>query len=247
MNKKIFPANLRKLRARLYKRLLIACIPSIAFIFAAFLITLIYVIPEGIASSRLINRLILSITPIALLYAFIVCAVGGKLIHINLNMHKSHTFIQINEKSLVISEYKSYGIFSKKVYKKLCLCDIRDIDDIIIRNNRITFKLKSGKSAKFFKESAERLTFSHTDFELIFDDFTVENKAAPVSRFTVSDNFTLPLRIAQRIFLVAGNVREKEARRARFRNEMLERAAKAKRYTRLRDRWRPEIKRVTRF
>jgi hypothetical protein len=162
-------------------------------------------------------------------------------------MHKSHSFIQINEKSLVISEYHGMDIFTKKIYKKLWLCDIRDIDDIIIRNNKITFKLKAGKSAKFYKDSAERLTFSHTDFELVFDDFTVENKASPVGRFTISDTFALPLRIAQRIFLVAGNVREKEARRARFRNEMLERAAKAKRYTRLRDRWRPEIKRGARW
>ncbi|MDR0904014.1 MAG: hypothetical protein LBM59_05220 [Ruminococcus sp.] len=242
MNKKIFPAFLQKLRQRYYKRLLVACIPAIAFIFAAFIITIIFVIPGD--ASRFVNRLILSGLSISLLYAFIMCAFGGKIIDTLLRMHKSHSFIQINEKSLVISEYSGMEIFSKKIHKKLWICDIRDIDDIIIRNNKITFKLKGGgKYARFYKEPAEQLTIKPIDNEIIFDDFTAENRGLSVGRFTITDNFALPLRIAQRIFLVAGNVREREARRTRFREEMLERAAKAKRYTRLRDRWRPEIKR----
>jgi hypothetical protein len=162
-------------------------------------------------------------------------------------MHKSHSFIQINEKSLVVSEYSHSGFFSGKIYKKLWICDIRDIDDIIIKNNVIIFKLKSNKVARFYKEQAADLAFHSTDNEIIFDDFTAENRGISVGRFAVTDNFALPLRIAQRIFLVAGNVREREARRARFRDEMLERAAKAKRYTRLRDRWRPEVKRGARW
>ncbi|MDR0974794.1 MAG: hypothetical protein LBL80_03770 [Ruminococcus sp.] len=247
MNKKTFPAYLQALRVRYYKRLLIALFPAEAFIFAAFIVTVFFVIPGGSDVLRVINRLILSGMSLSLLYAFIVYVIGEKLITLHLNMHKSYSFIQINEKSLVVSVYSGMDIFTKNVYKKLWVCDIRDIDDIIIRNNHITFKLTRGeKSARFYSEPADRLKFHATDNEIVFDDFTVENSGTAVRKFTVSDDFALSLRIAQRIFLVAGNVREREARRARFRQEMLERAAKAKRFTRLRDRWRPEIKRITR-
>jgi hypothetical protein len=79
----------------------------------------------------------------------------------------------------------------------------------------------------------------HDSGGLAFDDWTTVSRGADVTKFTVSDIYPLSERIAQRIFLVAGNVREKEARRTRFHQDMLSRARKTP--ARRRDRYQPKL------
>jgi hypothetical protein len=181
---------------------------------------------------------------IAVTLAFIICAVGSIIASKSLKMHKLHTFIQINEKSLVVSEFLKFSFTENSAVKTLFICDIRDIDDILLNGNKIVIKLKAA-SAKRYVGNVKSLSLSDVDDNLVIDneDLTAET----VKKITITDVFPLPLRIAQRIFLVAGNVREREARRNRFRQEMLERAAKAPRFKTLRDRFRPEPKKIKRF
>jgi hypothetical protein len=243
MNKKIFPSNAAVLRGRYTKRMLIIAVPALCLLFAALTVTLFVVIPDPDGVPRIINRLILSGCSFIVLYLFAVSAVGGILSAFCVKMHKSHTFIQINEKSLVISEYADTDFLTGREFRKLWVCDIRAVDDIIDRKDTITFKLKgSSGGAQFFREPCEWLTMHESENGLVFDDWTTVSRAEAVYKFTVPDNFLCTDRLIQRIFLVAGNVREREARRARFREEMLERARKAPRFSRLRDRYRPAAK-----
>jgi hypothetical protein len=206
--------------------------------------TVIFVIPQGANVPHSVITLIMTGTAIALTLAFLICAVGSIIASKNLKMNKLHTFIQINEKSLVVSEFKNFSFSRNSAVKSLFICDIRDIDDILLTGTKMVIKLKS-TTAKRYIGDVKSLAISDTD-----DTLTVDNEsltAVTVKKITITDVFPLPLRIAQRIFLVAGNVREREARRNRFRQEMLERAAKAPRYTTLRDRFRPEPKKIKRF
>jgi hypothetical protein len=206
--------------------------------------TIIFVIPAGANIPHSVITLIMTGTAIALALAFIVCAVGSIIASKNLKMNKLHTFIQINEKSLVVSEFLKFSFSQNAAIKSLFICDIRDIDDFLLTGNKIVIKLKADTAKKYIG-NVKFLSLSNIDDTIIVDNENLS--AVNVKKITITDVFPLPLRIAQRIFLVAGNVREREARRNRFRQEMLERAAKAPRYKTLRDRFRPEPKKIKRF
>jgi hypothetical protein len=105
------------------------------------------------------------------------------------------------------------------------VCDIRDIDDIVAKKDRIIFKLRKGSTAKTYREPSDWLSMHETDSGLAFDDWTADGRGSAAEQFSIHDNYICTDRIIQRIFLVAGNVREREARRKRFNAEMLERAA----------------------
>jgi hypothetical protein len=246
MNKKIFTVFERRLRVTYNKRIFIACIPAAAIILIALAVTLFIMLtgiePIGGSDSipSIIVRLIFGVCSLALLYAFLVTLIGEIATVMLIKMHKSHSFIQINEKSLVVSAYAERDFLTGKVYKRLWVCDIRDIDDIILGSGTITFKLSSGKTAKAYREPSEWLAMHENESGgLVFDDWTTVSRGTDVRKFTVADIYPLSERIAQRIFLVAGNVREKEARRTRFHQDMLSRARKtpAKR----RDRYQPAL------
>jgi hypothetical protein len=206
--------------------------------------TVVYVVPADDNIPHSVIVLIMTGTAIALTAAFVVCAVESFVASKNLKMHKLHTFIQINEKSLVVSEFLNFSFIKNSAVKILFICDIRDIDDFLLTGNKIVIKLKTA-AAKRYIGDVKSLILSDADDTLVVNDEGLPY--SDVKKITITDAFALPLRIAQRIFLVAGNVREKEARRNRFRQEMLERAAKAPRYKTLRDRFRPELKKIKRF
>jgi hypothetical protein len=206
--------------------------------------TIIFVIPENANVPHSVITLIMTGTAVALTLAFIICAAGSIISSKNLKMNKLHTFIQINEKSLVVSEFLKFSFNQNSAVKSLFICDIRDIEDILFTGTKMVIKLKAA-TAKRYVGNVKSLALSNVDDTLVIENDSLI--AVNAKKITITDVFPLPLRIAQRIFLVAGNVREKEARRNRFRQEMLERAAKAPRYKTLRDRFRPEPKKIKRF
>jgi hypothetical protein len=225
--------------------MLIACLPSAVFIIIALIITIFFAVSDKTASHYVINSILTGLA-ISVTIAFIVCIVGSITASVHLKMHNLHTFIQINEKSLVVSEFMKYSFTTNTAVKSLFICDIRDIDDFLLTGGKIVIKLKTA-AAKKYVSNAKMLSLDVVDDTIVLCNDNMDLKAASVKKISILDAFALPLRIAQRIFLVAGNVREREARRKRFRQEMLDRAAKAPRYKTLRDRFRPELKKIKRF
>jgi hypothetical protein len=231
---KIFRINERKLTIRYNLRIFFAALPAAGIIAAALLLTYAIIVPFPGQLPHMVYRLMFPIMSFAVLYAAVIVIIGSVIETIKLKAHKRHSFIQIKGRYLIVSEHVQ-TVFRRGVpiaYKKLYVADIKHIDDIICRRDSITFVIK----AEIYSDRADFLEYTFDENNDLKFSYWLADEVNTVKSFTVSDRYTHAERIAQRIFLVAGKVRERDARRERFRREMLERAKSAKRPKRLPDR-----------
>jgi energy-coupling factor transporter transmembrane protein EcfT len=231
---KIFRINERKLTIRYNLRIFFAALPAAGIIFTAFLLTFAIIIPFPGQLPLTVYRLLFPILSWSVLYAAVVVTIGSIIETILLRAHKKNSYIQIKGRYLIISEHVQTVFNRGKAvsYKKLYVAEIKDIKDIICKRDSITFVIP----ADFYSDRADFLEYDFDETGTIKFKFWLADETTRVNSFTVNDGFTHAERIAQRIFLVAGNVRERNARRERFRREMLERAKSAKRPRRFPDR-----------
>jgi hypothetical protein len=231
---KIFRINERKLTIRYNLRIFFAALPAAGIIAAALLLTYAIIVPFPGQLPQMVYRLMFPIVSFAVLYAAVVVIVGSVIETILLRSHKKHSYIEIKGRYLIVSEH-TQTVFrrGKRIaYKKLYIADIKNIDDIICRRDSVTFVIK----ADFYSDRADFLDYTFDENGDLKFTYWLADEVKTVKSFTVGDRFTHAERIAQRIFLVAGKVRERDARRERFRREMLERAKSVKRPKRLPDR-----------
>jgi hypothetical protein len=231
---KIFRINEKKLTIRYNLRIFFAALPAAGIIFAAILLTYAIIVPFPGRLPPTVYRLFFPIMSWTVLYALIVVLIGSVIETILLKAHKKHSYIQIKGKYLIISEHVQTVFRRGKAlsYKKLYVANIKEIDDIICRRDTVTFVI----NADYYADRADFLEYDFDDDGNLKFRYWLADETHRVKKITVNDNYTHAERIAQRIFLVAGKVRERDARRERFRREMLERAAKAKRPRRFPDR-----------
>jgi hypothetical protein len=231
---KIFRINEKKLTIRYNLRIFFATLPAVGIIAAALLLTYAIIVPFPGQLPQTVYRLMFPIMSFTLLYAFAVVLIGSIIETILLAAHKKHSYIQIKGRYLIVSEHVQTVFRRGKAiaYKKLYVADIKHIDDIICRRDSITFVI----NADFYSDRADFLDYTFEENGDIKFSYWLADETKTVKSFTVGDRFTHAERIAQRIFLVAGKVRERDARRERFRREMLERAKTVKRPSRLPDR-----------
>ncbi|MDR0991670.1 MAG: hypothetical protein LBL87_02075 [Ruminococcus sp.] len=231
---KIFRINEKKLTIRYNLRIFFAALPAAGIIAAALLLTFVIIVPFPGQLPLTVYRLLFPIMSFTVLYAAVVVTVGSIIETILLKAHKKHSYIQIKGRYLIVSEHIQTVFRRGKPisYKRLYVADIKNIDDIICRRDSVTFVIK----ADFYTECTDFLEYTFDESGSIKFSYWLADENKTVKSFTVSDRYTHAERIAQRIFLVAGKVRERDARRERFRREMLERAKTAKRPKRLPDR-----------
>jgi hypothetical protein len=224
---KIFRINEKKLTIRYNLRIFFAALPALGVIFAAFLLTYAIIVPFPGRLPQTVYRILFPVMSWAFLYALIVVVIGSIIETILLKAHKKHSFIQIKGKYLIVSEHVQ-TVFVRGMpvsYKKLYVANIKDIDDIIVKQDSVTFVI----NADYYTDRTDFLEYEFLDNDEIKFKYWLADETHRVKKFTVNDRYTHAERIAQRIFLVAGKVRERDARRERFRREMLERAKNAKR------------------
>jgi hypothetical protein len=231
---KIFRINEKKLTIRYNLRIFFAALPALGIIFAAFLLTYAIIVPFPGRLPQTVYRLLFPIMSWAFLYALIVVLIGSIIETILLKAHKKHSFIEIKGKYLIVSEHVQTVIRRGMPvsYKKLYVANIKDIDDIIVKQDSVTFVI----NADYIADRTDFLEYEFDENDEIKFKYWLADETHRVKKFTVNDRYTHAERIAQRIFLVAGKVRERDARRERFRREMLERAKNAKRPSRFPDR-----------
>jgi energy-coupling factor transporter transmembrane protein EcfT len=231
---KIFRINEKKLTIRYNLRIFFAALPAVGIIFAAFLLTYAITVPFPGRLPLTVYRLFFPLMSWTLVYALIVVTVGSVIETILLKAHKKHSYIQIKGKYLIISEHVQtvYRRGEPISYKKLYVANIKEIDDIIYRRDSVTFII----NADFYEDRADFLEYDFDEDGAIKFKFWLADETHRVKKITINDRYTHAERIAQRIFLVAGKVRAKDARRERFRRDMLDRAANAKRPRRFPDR-----------
>jgi hypothetical protein len=224
---KIFRINEKKLTIRYNLRIFYSTLPAAGVIFAAFLLTYAIIVPFPGRLPQTVYRLLFPIMSWTVLYALIVVLIGSVIETILLKAHKKHSFIQIKGKYLIVSEHVQtvYRRGEAVSYKRLYVANIKDIDDIICKQDSVTFVI----NADYYSDRTDFLEYEFDEDDTIKFKYWLADETHRVKKFTVNDRYTHAERIAQRIFLVAGKVRAKEARRERFRREMLERAKNAKR------------------
>jgi hypothetical protein len=213
-------------------------IPIAVTVFAAAAVILFFDVLLGFQIPIALTRIIITALSFAFLYGFFVVVISLNLTKHRIAGHRENTYIEIYDKNLIISQFVQTAVINKSVrtYKRLWIADIKTIDDIIVKKRSVIFKIK----AKYFNDDADFLAYEKSEDGLRFKKWMPPDAGKSVTSFEITDNYTDSERIAQRIFLVAGNIRARDARRERFRKEMLERAKNAPRLTRLRDRVQPK-------
>jgi hypothetical protein len=213
-------------------------IPIPVTVFAAAAVILFFNVILGFQIPYTLSRIIITALTFVFLYGFFTVVIFSTINEHRLRGHKENTYIEIYDKNLIISQFVQTAIINKSIrtYKRLWVADIKTIDDIIVKKHTVVFKIK----AEYFNDDALFLAYEKSEDGFHFKMWMPPDAGKKVSSFEITDHYTDSERIAQRIFLVAGNIRARDARRERFRKEMLERAKNAPRSTYLKDRVQPK-------
>lgn len=239
---KMIRVNEKRLAAKYNRRIFLAALPAISVLISLLIVVLIFIIRLGTTLPQQMYRTIVYLAYVSVIYGFAVCLIGSVLEEILIRAHREHTYIQIVDSVMVVSQH-SRTVFRdwKWVhYKKMWVVKLSEVDNAECIRNHITLNAP----ARFFHEEANWLKYSRTDEGIAFDRWWYDsNGGKNVNMLEITDFYTHGERIVRHILHCSCKVREREQRRARFRKEMLEIAKNVNYPHKLKDRYQPVDKR----
>ncbi len=220
--KKTFHINEKRVAAGYYRRIFLLNIPSLGILLSILAIVVLFYVPEeNVTIPEVIHQYVFYGTYFCVLYSFIVCLIGSEIADIFLKAHREHTYIEISDYCLVVSQH-CQTLFCEgrfRSYKKLWIIDLRSVESVECVKNHITINAP----ARYFNEDASWLQYEKTENGVDFDNWWYNtNGGKLVHTVEITDFYTHGERIVRRIKFCSEKVIERTERRERFRREMLE-------------------------
>ncbi len=224
--RKTFHVSKKRILFKYNKILFILNLPSISLLISFLAIVMIFYIidSENVTIPDILNEYIFYGTYFCILYSFIVCFVGSIISDVCLKAHMKHTYIEIADSNLVVSQH-SQTVFrdgKPQSYKKLWIVDLKTVEQVECVKNHLFITA----DARFFHENADWLSYESGADGIDFDNWWYNsNGGKNVNFIEVTDFYTFGERIAKRIRFCSDKIIAREQRREKFRREMLEIAA----------------------
>ncbi len=148
--------------------------------------------------------------------AFFATLLGSLEITRRLSCNRSHTYVEITGKFLIVSKYLQ--THSKKTYKKLWIIKLSEIKEVYQYKNTVVVV----SPARLIEAPAEWLSYTRTRNGILFENWWYDNCGG---KFTggveIPDMFANPFRIARTIEHVSGKICRMEEERKKYREEMI--------------------------
>ena|GEM_PF-2493646 len=236
MVRKTFRINEKTLAAKHNRRLFWFNLPSLCVMVSAFAVVIIFVVLLSAEPPAMLYRAIFYSSYAAIAYSFIVCLIGSLISGARITGHKANTYIEISDAVMVISQHNQTRVQQGEAvyYKKMWIVNLRDIEEVIYMRERIIIISK----ARYFNQNSDWLRYSCTEDGIDFAHWWYDdNGGEDVTKIEINDFYTRGERIAKRIAICSGKIKERESRREAFRREMLETASKAVKRNRISDKY----------
>lgn len=237
---KMIRVNEKRLSAKYNRRIFLAVLPAISILISLLIIVLIFVVKLD-TMPREMYRTVFYATYAAVAYSFVVCLIGSILEDILIRAHREHTYIQIADSVMIISQHcrTVFRDWKWVNYKKMWIVKLSDVTSAECIRNHITLIAE----ARYFNEDASWLGYTKTDEGIAFNRWWYDkNGGKLVSSIEITDFYTNGERIVRHILHCTNKIREREKRRESFRREMLEIAKNVKRPKKFPDRYQPTQK-----
>lgn len=227
--KKVFKVNEKRISAKYNRRIFLLNLPSISVLLSLLAIVILFVILSdgGAYMPDILYQCIVYGAYFCIAYSFVVCFIGSVVSDVILKAHKEHTYIEIADAYLVVSQH-SQTVFTdgkRRSFKKLWIAKLTDIENVDFVKKHIVIYT----NARYFHEDAEWLNYESTSDGIDFDNWWYNsNGGATVDVIEVTDFYTHGERIVKRIEFCSKKITERENRREKFRREMLEIARNSK-------------------
>lgn len=237
--------NEKRLAAKYNRRIFLASLPGLSVLISLLVIVVIFVVKLETELPQEMYRTIVYLAYASVAYGFVVCLVGSVLEDILIRAHREHTYIQIADSVMIISQHcrTVFQDWKWVHYKKMWVIRLSEVSNAECIRNHITVNAP----ARYFNENSEWLSYSKSDEGIAFDRWWYDsNGGADVKVVEITDFYTHGERIVRHILHCADKVRRRDERRAAFRREMLEIAKNVNYPHKLRDRYQPPDKRKKR-
>lgn len=242
--RKTIHASEKRILGKYNRRMIIACLPGAAALVSILIIVLLFYVisPDGVSIPSVLNQVIIYGTYFCVAYLFIVCLIGSIVSDILLKAHREHTYIEINDSSLIVSQH-SQTVFTdgkRQSYKKLWVVNLKNVEYVEYAKHTVII----GAPARFFHENADWLHYESTPDGIDFDNWWYNsNGGKNVSTVEVADFYAHTERIAGRIQFCSDKIIAREARREQFRRQMLDIAKNTKHKRGISDKYVPPKRR----
>jgi hypothetical protein len=224
--------------ARYNRILFLVNLPSISMIIAIFIIVMLFYVRGSVSIPEIMSEYVIYGVYFCVLYSFAVCLTGSIISGIFVKSHKKHTYIEISDSCLILSEHSTTVYCDKQLqcYKKLWVMDLNDIENVECLTGTIQI---TGK-ARYFDQKAEWLAYERTENGVDFDNWWYNvNGGQEVHTVEIRDYYTNGERIAKRIRFCADKVTERTRKREEYRQRMLEIARNTKHKKGISDKYKP--------
>lgn len=242
---KMIRVNEKRLAAKYNRRIFLACLPALSVLISLLIIVLVFIVRLRSDMPLQMYRTIIYLAYASIAYGFVVCLIGSVLEDILIRAHREHTYIQIADSVMVVSQHCRTVFHEWKWvhYKKMWVMKLSEVENAECVRNHITLNVP----ARYFNENSEWLSYSKTDEGIAFERWWYDsNGGKDVTTIEITDFYTHGERIVRHILHCSNKVRDREQRRAKFRKEMLEIAKNVNYPHKLKDRYQPPDKRKKR-
>lgn len=236
--KKTFHVNEKIISAKYNRRLFLVNLPSLSVLVSLLAIVLIFSVFGNVSIPEAMYRYIFYGTYFCVLYSFVTCLIGSVIADISVKAHKKHTYIEISDSFLILSQHSCTRFCEGRLrsYKKLWIIDLNDIEDVECLQNSIVITAK----ARYFDQDADWLGYVRTENGVDFDNWWYNsNGGATVHSAEITDYYTSGERIAQRIRLCSEKISERTRKREEYRRRMLEIAGNTDHKRGISDKYKP--------
>lgn len=240
--RKMIRVNEKRLTAKYNRRIFLAALPAVSMLVSLLVVVLLFVTGLDKELPQEMYRTIFYVAYAACAYGFVVCLIGSAAAEILIRAHREHTYIHISGSVMVVSQHTRavYQDGRWVHYKKMWVIKLADVTNVECIRNHLTINAE----ARYFNEDASWLGYSETEDGISFDRWWYDvNGGRTVGTVEVTDFYTYGDRIARHIDHCANKIRERNLRRERFRQEMMEIAKGVKHPKRIRDKYKPKRKR----
>ncbi|MBR4095846.1 MAG: hypothetical protein IKK42_00905 [Oscillospiraceae bacterium] len=242
---KMIRVNEKRLAAKYNRRIFLFSLPSLSVLISLLIIVLIFIVRLDSDMPLQMYRTIIYVAYGAVAYGFAVCLIGSILEDILIRAHREHTYIQIADSIMIVSQHcrTVFQDWKWVHYKKMWVVRLSEVENAECIKNHISLIAP----ARYFNENSEWLNYSGTDEGIAFERWWYNaNGGKDVTSIEITDFYTHGERIVRHILHCANKVRDREQRRAKFRKEMLEIAKNVNYPHKLKDRYQPPDKRKKR-
>ncbi len=236
---KMIRINEKRLKAKYNRRIFLFALPSLSVLVSLLIIVLLFVVKLETELPQSMYRTIIYLAYYAVAYGFIVCLTGSVLESILIKAHREHTYIQIADSIMIISQHSQTVFVDRKWvhYKKMWVVRLADVESADCIRNHITITAP----ARFFHENADWLGYTKNDEGISFERWWYDsNGGENVSSVEITDFYTHGERIVRHILHCANKVRSRQQKRNEFRQRMLEIAKNVNYPHKLQDRYQPK-------